>query len=113
MPPSLELSADSEVVLELPSLHPLLLRPLHLHDAPPSLRLRLHGMHLQPGTTWDGAFPWMQPGAYSLTCALLPDNAPQLLSLRIRVLVVFPSCTHNLSHNASACPVELHLVTCL
>ena len=42
-PPTLEQSANSEVVLGRPAFLPMLFDPLHLHDAPPSQRLLLHG----------------------------------------------------------------------
>ena len=45
--PTLELSADPEVALEISLFLPLLFRPSHLHDSPPSMNLLHHGVHLQ------------------------------------------------------------------
>ena len=69
VPPTLALSVDSEVVRERPSRLPSLSRPLHLHEAPPSLRLPFHG-------TRGGAV-----GGSNLELTAVPlDNVP-LLSL--------------------------------
>ena len=93
VPPTLELSADSEMVLELPSLLPSLLRLPQLQDAPQFLLvlqgtllpLVPHERMLSVDSTWD-----LQP--YLLVAR---RQRSQLINLRIRVHVVFLTFHHN------------------
>ena len=85
--PNTELSADSEVTKVRLARLPLLPRPLHLHDAPPSLRLHLHGC-LCCRYPRDGAISGVNLGLTVLHTGCAPSPYPAL-TLRIHGLVVF------------------------
>ena len=91
VPPTLAQSAGSEVVVEQPSRLPWLSRPHHPHDAPPSLRLSLHGMLLQ-----------LVPPRMVLSAGSTSDNVPSSLIFK------FCSCRAPLTFHPQLDCVRLH-----
>ena len=90
--PALALSADSEVVLERTSRLPLLSRPLHLHDAPPSLFMGCLCTWYHMGC----CYLRIQPLTHSLVCRLPPDNVRHTSIFGGMVLSCFTPFSPNL-----------------
>ena len=115
VPPTLELSANSEVVLELPrSFHCCFVLVIC------NLRRRLSGCSfmgcLCSSYHMGCCYQWIQPRTHSLARRLASDFVPSSSNFGFVSLTFHPQlfcATSSSIHNASIFPGEQHLRTCL